>query len=263
MQHLKFNHDLKTKEIKEKIALLTLEEYPEWIHYLGKDSRKSVQSLGKQLENKLKKHRVLEEKTKHLLAFEKTKREEGFRLICGVDEVGRGPLAGPVVTGAVIMKPESCILGIDDSKKLTATMRESLAEQIMEEAIDWKIGVHSHKTIDEINILEATKKAMVDAVLSLEPKPDLVLIDALKIPVDIPMINIIKGDATCYAIAAASILAKVYRDKLMISYHEQYPQYGFDRNMGYGTKEHIKAIKEYGVCPIHRLSFVGGILSGK
>ena len=176
--------------------------------------------------------------------------------MCGVDEVGRGPLAGPVVCAAVIMPEGGFIEGVDDSKKLTAKKREKLAELIKQNAVGWAICRVEPQVIDEINILQATRLCMKNAVQSLSIRPDFVLTDGnMALDIDIPQRSIVKGDALCYCIGAASIIAKVERDALMAQYAGVYPGYGFERNAGYGTTAHIAAIKERGLCPIHRRSF--------
>lgn len=190
------------------------------------------------------------------LRYEKECIAQGYSLIAGVDEVGRGPLAGNVVCCAVIMPLDDIIEGVDDSKKLSEKKRKMLSEQIKEKAIAYSIAEVSPQVIDEINILEATKKCMAMAINGLKIKPDIVLIDALDIKVDIPVKGIIKGDALSYNIGAASILAKVYRDEQMCEMAKLYPQYAFEKHKGYGTAVHIQAIKEYGACPIHRRSFI-------
>ena len=177
--------------------------------------------------------------------------------ICGIDEVGRGPLAGPVVAGAVIL-PEDCqILYLNDSKKLSEKKREELYEIIMEQAVAVGIGYASHTRIDEINILQATYEAMREAISKLSVRPQILLNDAVTIPmVEIPQVPIIKGDAKSVSIAAASIVAKVTRDRLMVKYSELMPEYGFASNKGYGSQEHIEALKKYGPSPIHRKTFI-------
>lgn len=181
--------------------------------------------------------------------------------ICGIDEAGRGPLCGPVVAGAVIL-PKNCdILYINDSKKLSEKMRDVLYDEISEGAIAWAVGVVSPERIDEINILQATYEAMRIAIDKLKVKPDILLNDAVIIPqVDIPQIKIIKGDAKSQSIAAASIMAKVTRDRMMQEYDKLYPEYGFAKHKGYGTKAHIEALHEFGPSPIHRKSFLTKIL---
>lgn len=198
------------------------------------------------------------ERLKKLKEFENKLYNEGVQYIAGIDEAGRGPLAGPVVIGCAIMKPESFIEYVNDSKKLSETKREMLYEKITNEAIAWSTGIVWQDEIDEINILNATKKALTIAIDNLKIKPDKILVDALdKIDTrGIPYISVIKGDAKIYSISAASIIAKVTRDRIMREYDEVYPEYGFSGHKGYGTAKHIQAIKEYGICPLHRKSFV-------
>ena len=184
--------------------------------------------------------------------------EEGTHYICGIDEAGRGPLAGPVVVAAVIMPKDSFIEGVNDSKKVSEKKREKLYEEITSTAIAWGVGIIDQKEIDDINILQATKKALTMSLQSLAIKPNLILVDALK-DIDtlgIPYQSIIKGDAKCYSIAAASIIAKVTRDRIMRQWDELYPEYGFEKNKGYGTAIHIATLKEYGPCPLHRKTFI-------
>lgn len=180
-----------------------------------------------------------------------------YSYICGIDEAGRGPLAGPVVAGAVILPKDCRILYINDSKKLSEKRRNELFDIIKEEAVTYGIGIIDAAKIDEINILQATYEAMRSAINNLNPSPDILLNDAVTIPkVDIKQVPIIKGDAKSISIAAASVLAKVTRDRIMEEYDKKYPEYGFAKHKGYGTASHIQAIKEYGICPLHRLSFV-------
>jgi ribonuclease HII len=175
-----------------------------------------------------------------------------------VDEAGRGPLAGPVVAAAVVLPNGLFIEGVRDSKQLTSLQREQLYQAIQSQAVDYGIGIVDHEVIDRINILQATRLAMCRAVLTLKKPPDFLLIDAVDLPdMTIPQLAIVKGDLLCHSIAAASILAKVTRDRLMLEYHQTYPQYNFFSHKGYGTVEHLKKLKEYGPCPIHRKSFKG------
>lgn len=179
-----------------------------------------------------------------------------YKLIAGIDEVGRGPLAGPVVTCAVIMKSDSAIEGITDSKKLTRKKMLKLKEKILEDTICYAYGYANPRMIDKINIKNATHKAMEDALNNLRVKPEIVLIDAERIDTDIPQLNIVKGDLNEYVISCASILAKIRRDDIMINFSKLYPNYGFDTNMGYGTKKHYQGLEEYGETPIHRQTFL-------
>ena len=194
-------------------------------------------------------------RTESLMVYERRFAEKGR--IAGIDEVGRGPLAGPVVACAVILPADHPILYLNDSKRLTAKKREELYDVINREAVSVGLGMESHAVIDEINILQATYSAMRKAIAALDPQPDFLLNDAVTIPlVSIPQCPIIHGDASSVSIAAASIVAKVTRDRLMEDYDHLYPEYGFARNKGYGTAEHIEAIKKSGPCPIHRRSFI-------
>lgn len=191
------------------------------------------------------------------LSYEKSLIAKGYKYVCGVDEVGRGPLAGPVVCAAVIMPLDNIIEGVDDSKKLTAKKREMLSEKIIKNAVAYAICRVEPQTIDEINILQATRLCMKNAIESLEITPDYVICDGnMPLDISIPQQSIIKGDILSYSIGAASIIAKVYRDKLMDEYALTYPDYSFEKNKGYGTAEHIAAIKRAGICPVHRRSFV-------
>ena len=192
------------------------------------------------------------------LQYERALLAKGLQYIAGVDEVGRGPLAGPVVCAAVIMPLDdaSIIVGVDDSKKLSAKKRETLAEEIKKKALAYTIVEVSEQEIDEINILEATKLGMKKALETLAITPETVLTDGnMTLDITLPQRSVIGGDALSYSIGAASIIAKVYRDKMMDDYAKEYPQYAFDSNKGYGTAAHIQAIKEYGLCPIHRRTF--------
>lgn len=187
--------------------------------------------------------------------------EKGYKYVGGADEVGRGPLAGPVVCAAVILPPDCKIEGIDDSKKLSAKRREELYDEINKQAICISVAFVNEKEIDEINILNATKKCMAQAINCLKVKPDIMLIDALEnLDISCPQKGIVHGDALVYSIGAASIVAKVTRDRFMDGMAEKYPIYGFEKHKGYGTKQHIDAIKKYGPCPLHRKSFLKNII---
>ena len=220
---------------------------------------------------KAERQKLLEEKLVTMQAYENELRAEGIRYIGGVDEVGRGPLAGPVTAACVVLPEDFDVLGVDDSKKLSEKKREELYDKIKEKALACGIGMCDNRVIDEINILEATKKAMAEAIRDadsqLEEKglspegTEHLLIDAVSLKdVDKPQTSIIKGDAKSLSIAAASIIAKVTRDRLMAEYHRQYPYYGFDTNKGYGTKAHYEGIDKYGITPIHRKTFLKNIL---
>lgn len=197
------------------------------------------------------------------LLYEKELKSKGYNLICGIDEVGRGPLAGPVVCAAVIMPLDDIIEGVDDSKKLSAKKREYLSEMIKERAVAYAITRVEPQVIDEINILNATKLCMKNAAESLDIKPDFVITDGnMELDIDIPQMSIIKGDALSYSIGAASVIAKVYRDGIMDEYAKDYPFYAFEKNKGYGTAAHIDGIKRAGICAVHRKTFVKKWING-
>lgn len=248
-------------EIKEILGNCPMEELPQRMAEFAADGRKGVQNLLASYRKKYEKHRQELARLEGLLAYERACYEKGYRLIAGIDEVGRGPLAGPVVAAAVIL-PENCrIEGVDDSKKLSPKKREALYDVILEQAIAYGIGVVSNERIDEINILQATYEAMRQALEKLQPQPEMVLADAVTIPlVEIPQQGIIKGDAKSISIGAASIVAKVYRDRMMEAYDAVYPGYGFAANKGYGAQEHLEGIRRQGITPIHRRSFLKNFL---
>ena len=197
--------------------------------------------------------------TKPLFEYD-LKLKTKYNLLAGIDEVGRGPLAGPVVTACVIMPYDEMIDGVFDSKRVSAKKREKLYDLILERAIAYSITLETEQIIDEINILNATKKSMINSYNSISIKPDILLVDAVKLDVNCETLPIIKGDNTSYAIACASIVAKVYRDRLMDEYALKYPMYDFANNKGYGTKKHIEALKQFGKCPIHRNSFISNFI---
>lgn len=190
-----------------------------------------------------------------LLEYEKELYKKGLNFIAGIDEVGRGPLCGPVVACACILPKNYQLDGLNDSKKISEKKREELYEILIKDALSYGIGIISPKRIDEINILEATKEAMKEAVNNLDIKPEHLLIDAVKLDIDINSTSIIKGDAKSASIAAASIIAKVTRDRMMIELSEMYPEYGFEKHKGYGTKAHIEAVKKFGVKDFYRFTF--------
>jgi len=190
--------------------------------------------------------------------YERLSNKAGYALVAGVDEAGRGPLAGPVVAAAAIIPRDVELSGVQDSKKMTEMARDKAFPAIQRQAITTGIGVISHRYIDKLNILKATLEAMKQAVLSLDPQPEFLLVDGISmIPLSVPQRCLKKGDQISLSISAASVIAKVYRDRIMRSYHETYPAYGFDKNKGYGTPGHFAAIKKYGPSPIHRLTFKG------
>ena len=193
-----------------------------------------------------------------MLEYERQIQQSGAKYIAGIDEAGRGPLAGPVVVAGVIMPLDECDLieGVNDSKKLSAKKRDTLYDLICERAIDVQVAIIDNEAIDRDNILNATKRGMLQCINGFE-KVDRVLIDAVKLDAKVPTLSIIHGDALSYSIAAASIVAKVTRDRIMLDYHRKYPQYNFAKHKGYGTAEHIRLLKEHGPCPIHRRTFIG------
>lgn len=198
--------------------------------------------------------------TKEIFDFDKQFLTDSIKLIAGIDEVGRGPLAGPVVTACVVMPYDYMVDGVFDSKKISAKKRNVLYDEIMKTALSVSISLRNQDVIDEINILNATKECMKESFERLTVKPDILLVDAVKLNLHENEKAIIKGDATSYAIACASIIAKVYRDRLMEEYAKTYPHYDFENNVGYGTKKHIEGIKNNGITPIHRLSFLSKII---
>ena len=245
----------KIAEIKEEFQNVASDELTALYEKYKEDTRAGVLAVNNQYKKQEEKLLREKERIEQMKFYEKKYDHVGY--ICGIDEVGRGPLAGPVVAGAVIL-PEDCqILYLNDSKKLSEKKREELYAVIMEQAIAVGIGYASHTRIDEINILQATYEAMREAISKLSVKPQILLNDAVTIPmVEIPQVPIIKGDAKSVSIAAASIVAKVTRDRLMVKYSELMPEYGFASNKGYGSQEHIEALKKYGPSPIHRKTFI-------
>lgn len=243
------------KTIRQKLQAATMEELPVLFLQYERDPRTGVH---KEIEKARRRIAAYEKELARMEELKKYEREySACAHICGIDEVGRGPLAGPVVAGAVILPKDCDILYINDSKKLSEKKREELYEVILEKAVAVGLGYSTPKRIDEINILQATYEAMREAVGQLSIVPDLLLNDAVTIPeVAIRQVPIIKGDAKSISIGAASIVAKVTRDRLMVQYDEVYPAYGFAANKGYGAQMHIEALKKYGPCPIHRKTFI-------
>ena len=241
---------MKLKEIES--ALFGQTPSAEFLAACEADDRAGVQKLVK----RYRREQAERERIEALYAYEYAARDEGARMVAGVDEAGRGPLAGPVVTAAVILPFGLFLPGLNDSKKVSAKKRELLYDEIMEKVVAVHVSIVDAATIDRVNIYQATMNGMYEAILSLEPKPDKVLIDAVELAkLPMPSLSIIKGDAKSASIAAASILAKVTRDRLMMQYDAEYPQYGFAQHKGYGTAQHIAALRKYGPCPIHRRSF--------
>ena len=242
-------------EIKKEFDILSDSDPESFIKRFERDERTQVKNLVARAEKKIA--ALEKEKARMIKMFEFERRYSDYSYICGIDEVGRGPLAGPVVAGAVILPKDCDILYLNDSKQLSEKKREELYLVIMEKAVSVGLGFSSHELIDEINILQATYAAMREAVSKLDPAPDLLLNDAVKIPeLTMAQVPIIKGDTLSASISAASIVAKVTRDRMMVKYDEIYPEYGFAKNKGYGSSEHIEALKKYGPTPIHRRSFI-------
>ena len=249
----------KISEIKNILQAAGLNELPAFIKNYEKDERSSVAALVKKAQKQLEDHEKELARTEKMKEYER--KYDSFSWICGIDEVGRGPLAGPVVAGAVILPKDCDILYLNDSKQLSEKRREELYDVIMEKAVSTGLGFVAPERIDEINILQATYEAMREAISKLNPQPDILLNDAVTIPqVNIRQVPIIKGDAKSISIAAASIIAKVTRDRLMVSYDEIYPEYGFASNKGYGARAHLDALKKYGPTPIHRRTFIKNLL---
>ena len=245
----------KIGEIKEELKAAFDTELSSFIAKYQSDERSGVVKIVEQAQKRLQKFEEEKARIENLKVYEKQYESLGY--VCGIDEVGRGPLAGPVVAGAVILPKDCHILYINDSKKLSAKKREELYDIIMEQAIAVGIGMVSPQRIDEINILQATYEAMREAIQKLAVKPDILLNDAVTIPgVDIRQVPIIKGDAKSISIGAASIVAKVTRDRLMEEYDAILPEYDFAANKGYGSAAHIAALKEHGPSPIHRKTFI-------
>ncbi|MEH7177196.1 ribonuclease HII [Neobacillus vireti] len=241
-------------EIEQQLINIKNESDPFFLS-IQQDERKGVQHLIHKWRKRMEHERQLQEKFIKMNTYENKWRARGYECIAGVDEVGRGPLAGPVMAAAVILPKDFFLAGIDDSKKLSEAKRIEYAEIIKREAIAVSVAEIDSKEIDTINIYEATKKAMKAAIVSLSSQPDFLLIDAMKLETPYAFESIIKGDAKSVSIAAASIVAKVARDNLMMEISKDFPEYGFQHNMGYGTREHIQAIQKYGITPYHRKSF--------
>ncbi len=252
--------ELSIVEVKDLIRQSSLEELQGLLDLVKLDDRKGIRALQstilrrfKEEEERINKKRILLEQENRLWAM-------GYRWVGGVDEAGRGPLAGPVVAACVVFSPSTYIDGIDDSKKLSPASRDRLFNIIMDKAEAVGIGCIDAQEIDRVNILEATRLAMELAVSKCYPNVDFLLIDAMDGQFPVPYTSMVKGDARSHSIAAASIIAKVTRDREMLKWHERYPQYGFDSHKGYGTSSHIESIKKNGLCPIHRRTFTHKIL---
>lgn len=244
------------KKISEIKELLLTEISKESLEELAGDERKGVQKLLASYYKRKEQEKFLRKEYEKRTEYEEKCYNVGYEFICGIDEVGRGPLAGPVVAAAVILKCDSYFAGLTDSKKLSKVKREELYDKILSEAVSYSIVELDNYEIEKYNIYNATKVAMKKAVEQLTVKPDFLLIDAMPLDeVKIPSHSIIKGDDKSVSIAAASVIAKVHRDRLMEKYAEQYPYYDFENNMGYGTKKHLEGLAKYGVCDIHRRDF--------
>lgn len=244
------------QDIRREFEACASEEWQLFIDEYASDQRAGVQKMIQQCQTRIKKEKAENLRLENMLINEK-KYYDTCDLICGIDEAGRGPLAGPVVAGAVILPKNHKIPYLNDSKQLSEKKREELYDIIYEQALAVGVGIASPERIDTINILQATYEAMRMAIEQLGVKPQILLNDAVIIPeVSIPQEKIIHGDAKSLSIAAASVVAKVTRDRMMKGYHELFPEYGFEKHKGYGSKEHIEALKAYGPCPIHRRSFI-------
>ena len=249
--------DKKISDIQKEYKELSEDYLPDFIEEYINDGRPGVSKIIGSAMKRMDKLRIERERIESLKEYERQYWSD-YEYIGGIDEVGRGPLAGPVVTACVVLPKDCSILYINDSKKLSASKREELYEVIMREAVSVGIGAASEERIDEINILQATYEAMRQAIKESSVEPQILLNDAVTIPqVSIKQVPIIKGDAKSISIGAASIIAKVTRDRLMVEYDQIYPEYHFASNKGYGSAEHIEALKKYGPCPIHRRSFIG------
>lgn len=253
------NNRMTLPAIRKKAQDMPLEQAVLWLCDMIPDYGISVAKLADIYSRKLNKLNEEKERLRKLFKYEEIARSKGFIRIAGIDEAGRGPLAGPVTAACVIL-PENCFIEqLNDSKKLSAKVRDKLFDIIRAEAVDYGIGMVMADEIDEINILNATKKAMTMAVSRLNHQPDFLIIDAVKLPLETEQLSICKADSLSASAAAASILAKVTRDRWMDEIHDKYPQYGFIQHKGYGTQMHVDAIRKYGPCPIHRKSFIKGL----
>ena len=242
------------KEVKERLAMIDELDHP-LFEELILDGRAGVQAAISKRKRELQKQVDEDLRLEKMLAYEKELYAQGIDLIAGVDEVGRGPLAGPVVAAAVIL-PKACkIPGLNDSKKIPKSKHKEIYEAVLQNAVAIGIGIKDNQVIDQVNIYEATKLAMMEAIGQLEPQPQHLLIDAMKLDLPIPQTSIIKGDANSLSIAAASIVAKVTRDQMMEEFDREYPGYDFAQNAGYGTVKHLAGLDKLGVTPIHRRSF--------
>lgn len=251
------------KEIRQKADAMAPREAYDWLLELSEEFGDSVRKIADKYYKKLEAENRERERLRTMMAIEDEARGKGYCYIGGVDEAGRGPLAGPVVAACVILPKDVMIYGLNDSKKLSPAKRDKLYDEIREKALAYGIGIADHNYIDRVNILNATKKAMETAILSMKIKPDFLIIDAVRLDLDIEQLSVPRADATSASVAAASILAKVTRDRIMEKMDLKYPGYGFAQHKGYGTQAHVEAIKRLGLCPIHRRSFTAGILDAE
>ncbi len=248
--------DMSIRQIEEWLQQQTTDNEREVIKQLYQDSRSGVHKLAQKWQREIERQRKLREQWMRMSRLEDNLRQQGITLIAGVDEVGRGPIAGPVVAAAVILPEDFYLPGLNDSKQVSPSLRDAYDQEIRKNAVSLGIGIAEVELIDEINIYQATLHAMREAVLQLDPAPQMTLNDAVTIPnLPVSQTAVIGGDAKSVSIAAASIIAKVARDRMMTRYAETYPQYGFEHNAGYGTEHHYRALQTYGPCPIHRRSF--------
>ncbi|WZL74825.1 ribonuclease HII [Clostridiaceae bacterium 35-E11] len=257
-------YELSVKDIKNFINNVSVENYTKYIPSLAQDERQSIKQLVKTLKKRHNDYLAEQKRVEKLWYYENQLIRSGQEIIAGIDEAGRGPLAGPVVAAAVILPGNTFIEGINDSKKVSIKKREVLFETINNQALGIGVGIVDNHTIDKINILNATKKAMLQAIKNLPISPQHLLIDAVKLAdIHIKQTSIVQGDSKSISIAAASIVAKVTRDRIMDAYHDKYPQYRFITHKGYGTKEHYHHIQCYGLTPIHRKSFLKNIMGDR
>lgn len=245
---------LTVNQIKQQLKGID-DEHDPFVEEFANDSRKGVQNALASFHRRIQREREAYSAFKQRFQYENRFWQQGLTYVAGVDEVGRGPLAGPVVTAAVILDDTFDLVPVTDSKQLSRQERESLYLKIVDSAVEVSIGVNDAATIDQLNILEADRNAMVKAVQALHHQPQQLIVDAVKLPIDIPQLTMYKADAKSISVAAASIVAKEYRDHLMRDYDRLYPRYGFKDNAGYGTAQHLQALAKYGVTPIHRRSF--------
>ena len=243
------------KNLKEKADTMEVEEAFQWLTTLSEEYGESVKKLSDKYYRQMEAIKKEENRLQAMSTMEYEAYSEGFQLVGGIDEAGRGPLAGPVVAACAILPPGLLLHKLNDSKKLSAEQRDRLFDQICEHALAYGVGIVENDVIDHINIYQATKKAMEQAIDNMRIRPDYLIIDAVRLPVEIPQKAVPKADQNSVSVAAASILAKVTRDRIMVEMDKVYPEYGFAKHKGYGTEDHIKSIKENGLCPIHRRSF--------